>query len=104
MVKKRRNCGRSKHNQGYVRRVHCMGLNTLVPRDKAIKKLNIKNFTDSFSIDELNGAILLPSTYHFIEYEIPKLASYVFYSISYAFGKKIIRSREKSRRKLRLSH
>mmetsp|Transcript_2670 Transcript_2670/g.3932 ORF Transcript_2670/g.3932 Transcript_2670/m.3932 type:complete len:99 (+) Transcript_2670:759-1055(+) len=98
MVKKRRNCGRSKHNQGYVRRVHCMGLNTLVPRDKAIKKLNIKNFTDSFSIDELNGAILLP------KYEIPKLASYVFYSISYAFGKKIIRSREKSRRKLRLSH
>jgi|ERR1712137_10369 len=93
MVRKRRNNGRNKHNRGFVKRVHCMGFNSLVPRDKAIKKLVLKNFPDNFSNDELKGAILLP------KYEIPKLATYIFYSISYAYGKKIIRSREKNKRK-----
>merc|ERR1711868_189358 len=92
MVKKRTNRGRSKHNRGYTRRIHCKKKNTLVPRDKAIKKLNIKNITDPYVATELINALLLP------RYQIPKLYSYVFYCISYAYKKKIVRSRPKKYR------
>ncbi|AIB09843.1 40S ribosomal protein S26 (nucleomorph) [Lotharella oceanica] len=94
MVRKRRNRGRSKHNRGHTRRIHCEEKNTLTPRDKAIKKLNIKNFTDPFATIELLNAILLP------RYQIPKLYSYVFYCISYAYKKKIVKSRPKKHRNI----
>ena len=44
-----------------TRRIHCEEKNTLVPRDKAIKKLNIKNITDPYATTELLNALLLPS-------------------------------------------
>merc|ERR1712146_677535 len=94
MVRKRKNRGRSKHNRGHTRRIHCEEKNTLVPRDKAIKKLNIKNFNDSYAMSELRNALLLP------KYQVPKLYSYVFYCISYAYKKKIVRSRPKKFRNI----
>nr|BAS01398.1 ribosomal protein S26 [Lotharella vacuolata] len=72
MVKKRKNRGRSKHNRGHTRRIHCEEKNTLVPRDKAIKKLNIKNSNDPYTTAELINALLLPSLIFIIGYQIPK--------------------------------
>jgi len=93
MVRKRRNNGRSKRNKGHIKRVHCDGSKALVPRDKAIKKLIIKNTSDINSLKEIKKSFILPN------YKTPKLKSFIFYSITYAFSKKIVKSRSKNVRR-----
>lgn len=46
-----------------VKRVHCDGSKALVPRDKAIKKLIIKNTSDINSLKEIKKSFILPSNY-----------------------------------------
>ncbi|ABA27374.1 ribosomal protein S26 (nucleomorph) [Bigelowiella natans] len=96
MVKKRRNNGRSKNNRGHVNRIHCMSSNALVPRDKAIKKLNVKSLFFPNILKDTPNVFVLPG------YKAPKLYSYVFYSISSAFSQKFIKpGRKKYRRIMR---
>mmetsp|Transcript_9808 Transcript_9808/g.13675 ORF Transcript_9808/g.13675 Transcript_9808/m.13675 type:complete len:98 (-) Transcript_9808:755-1048(-) len=93
MVKKRRNNGRSKHNRGHVGRIQCIESNTMVPRDKAIKVLQNKLLKEVSSKKDISNALVLPG------YKIPQLNSFVFYCISSAFSKKIVKSRPKTLRR-----
>merc|ERR1712216_66946 len=94
MTKKRRNNGRAKNSRGHVRRVYCELTGTMVPKDKAIKKYEIKDvYLEKSTERDLQKASAIDG------YALPKIYRKMYYCISAALhsGKVCVRSREMRR-------
>eukprot|EP01057_Protomagalhaensia_wolfi_P005715 Protomagalhaensia_wolfi_Nauph_80__5714@NODE_682_length_2125_cov_649_864813_g509_i0_p3_GENE_NODE_682_length_2125_cov_649_864813_g509_i0NODE_682_length_2125_cov_649_864813_g509_i0_p3_ORF_typecomplete_len108_score8_05Ribosomal_S26e/PF01283_19/1_1e43Fer4_17/PF13534_6/0_32Fer4_17/PF13534_6/4_4e02Fer4/PF00037_27/2_5Fer4/PF00037_27/1_1e02_NODE_682_length_2125_cov_649_864813_g509_i09281251 len=95
MPSKRRNNGRAQHNRGHTRFVRCVNCGGCVPKDKAIKRFNVRNIVDLSSRNDMKEASIYPS------YNLPKLYIKQTYCISCALHSRIVRTRSVAARKIR---
>ena len=99
MPSKRRYNGRSKKNKGHSDNVVCCQSGRLVPKDKAIKRFQIKKIVDESSRKD----IMDNSAYPDGQFYLPKMYVKQYYSISCAIHSRVVRVRSQSRgdRKIR---
>ena len=95
MPTKRRNNGRSKKNRGRTRPTVCANCFRLTPKDKAIKKFNVRDIIDASSKEDIQAV----QTYS--EFIIPKVYYKSYYCVSCAIHARIVRVRSAENRKKR---
>lgn len=83
MTKKRRNGGHKHRNCGKVSTLRCDGCNSIVPKDKAIRKNINKSIIDISIVNDIK----LASVYD--NYKIPKIFINLNYCISCAVHRKL---------------
>lgn len=87
MPVKRRNHGRNKKNRGYVKPIVCVNCGRLCPKDKAIKRFNIRDIVDASSKKDLE------ENKAFETYIIPKLYIKMQYCVGCAIHGRIVKVR-----------
>jgi small subunit ribosomal protein S26e len=95
MPSKRRNNGRSKKNRGHVKPVVCTNCARLVPKDKAIKRFNVRDIVDASSKRDIKDATAYST------FIIPKLYTKLQYCIACAIHARIVRVRSAKDRRVR---
>ena len=93
MPSKRRNNGRGKKNKGHSNVVVCCQSGRTVPKDKAVKRFQMKKLVDESSRMDIQGA----SAYGEGQFHIPKLYMKLNYSISCAIHSRVVRVRSQTR-------
>eukprot|EP01054_Gregarina_sp_Poly1_P004001 Gregarina_sp_Poly_1__4000@NODE_2206_length_2490_cov_107_981428_g1421_i0_p5_GENE_NODE_2206_length_2490_cov_107_981428_g1421_i0NODE_2206_length_2490_cov_107_981428_g1421_i0_p5_ORF_typecomplete_len109_score5_48Ribosomal_S26e/PF01283_19/2_3e42Cas_CXXC_CXXC/PF09706_10/0_45Cas_CXXC_CXXC/PF09706_10/9_2e02Fer4/PF00037_27/0_15Fer4/PF00037_27/4_1e02_NODE_2206_length_2490_cov_107_981428_g1421_i017412067 len=96
MPSKRRNNGRNQHNRGHTCSVRCVNCGRCVPKDKAIKRFNVRNIVDLSSRNDMKEASVYGQSYN-----LPKLYIKQVYCISCALHSRIVRTRSVAGRKVR---
>merc|ERR1711874_961349 len=85
MPSKRRNNGRSKSGRGHSGQVHCDNCSRIVPKDKAIKKFQVRDVIDAASKDDIAKA----SAYK-TPTAVPRLMLKMYYCVSCAIHARIV--------------
>mmetsp|Transcript_37633 Transcript_37633/g.56125 ORF Transcript_37633/g.56125 Transcript_37633/m.56125 type:complete len:114 (+) Transcript_37633:111-452(+) len=92
MPSKRRNNGRSKHGRGHTAIVRCCNCFRCVPKDKAIKRFQVRNMCDASSQRDLRDASVYST------FTMPKLYNKMIYCVSCAIHARVVRVRNKKLR------
>mmetsp|Transcript_15225 Transcript_15225/g.12950 ORF Transcript_15225/g.12950 Transcript_15225/m.12950 type:complete len:119 (-) Transcript_15225:1902-2258(-) len=95
MPSKRRNNGRNKKNRGHTVAISCSNCTRMVPKDKAIKRYNVRDMVDASSRRDLKEA----SVYEY--FQVPKIYIKLAYCVSCAIHARIVRVRSGENRKIR---
>merc|ERR1711990_257827 len=93
MPSKRRNNGRGKKNKGHSDIVVCCQTGRSVPKDKAIKRFQMKAIVDASSKKDIQEA----SAYRKEAFNMPKIYIKNYYSVSAAIHARIVRVRSQTR-------
>merc|ERR1711865_424380 len=89
MPSKRRNNGRSSHGRGHAGTVRCSNCSRCVPKDKAIKRFQVRNMVDASSQRDIKDASCYST------FMLPKLYLKQLYCVSCAIHGRIVRVRNK---------
>lgn len=95
MTKKRANNGRNKKNRGHTDFIRCDNCYRACPKDKAIKRFQMKNVIEAAATLDLNEATVYPT------FEIPKYYNKTVYCISCAVHNRTVKVRSAEDRKIR---
>merc|ERR1711990_1180746 len=89
MPSKRRNNGRSKKNKGKSTIVRCSNCARCVPKDKAIKRFQMRNMVDGSSRRDIKENYAYPED----TFTLPKIYVKQYYCVSCAIHARIVRAR-----------
>merc|ERR1711959_666859 len=93
MPSKRRNNGRGKKNKGHNDVTNCLNCRRVVPKDKAIKRFQMKKIVDESSRKDIQDN----SAYGDAQFHLPKLYVKQYYCVSCAIHARVVRVRSQSR-------
>lgn len=93
MPVKRQNHGRQKHNRGATNNVQCNQCGAIVAKDKAISRSSNQPVIEAASMDDLNVATIYGKP------EVPTFLNIEYHCVSCACHLRIVRARNKDKRK-----